>query len=108
MKADINREMELSELSKVKTEFEGAAREFQRDIETEVSAAERDLREVETDIDRQLRGDGGAGAPRPPPRPRRPSSRRPARRSPTAPAPASPQLELAIDEPPAERKPGAA
>ena len=68
VKSDINREMELSELSKVKTEFEGAAREFQRDIETEVSAAERDLREVETDIDRQLRGDGGAGATRPRPR----------------------------------------
>lgn len=107
VKTDINREMELSELSKVKTEFEGAARQFQRDIETNMSEAERDLREVETDIDRQLRGDGGAGAPVPGSSP--PDSAAPGPAQPDdAPAPASPQLELAIDEPPAERKPGAA
>jgi sec-independent protein translocase protein TatB len=101
VKSDVNREMELSELSKVKSEFEGAAREFQRDIETKVTDAEREIREVETDIDRQLRADGGAQgaepAPLPPPEP-----------APPEPAPASPQLELGIDEPPAERKPGAA
>ncbi len=109
VKTDINREMELSELSKVKTEFEGAAREFQRDIETGVSAAERDLRDVETDIDRQLRGDGGAGATVPAPESSPPGLPAPGPAQPEeAPAPASPQLELAIDEPPAERKPGAA
>jgi sec-independent protein translocase protein TatB len=104
VKTDINREMELSELSKVKSEFEGAAREFQRDIETKVQDAERDIREVETEIDRQLRpegespgtpaapsADGGAGSAAGP--------------QPAAPGP-SPQLELAIDEPDA-RKPGA-
>jgi hypothetical protein len=66
-----------------------------------VTDAEREIREVETDIDRQLRADGGAQgaepAPLPPPEP-----------APPEPAPASPQLELGIDEPPAERKPGAA
>ena len=101
VKSDINREMELSELSKVKTEFEGAAREFQRDIETKVTDAERELREVETDIDRQLRADGGAqagaAAPLPPPEAAQ-----------AEPAPASAQLELGIDEPPAGRRPGAA
>jgi len=96
VKSDVNREMELSELSKVKSEFEGAAREFQRDIETKVTDAERELREVETDIDRQLRADGGAqgGGTAPP------------EAAQAEPAPSSPQLELGIDEP-AERRPGA-
>jgi sec-independent protein translocase protein TatB len=97
VKSDINREMEVSELSKVRSEFEGAAREFQRDIEAKVHEAERDIREVETEIDRQLRapgGDGGAGPAAEP--------------APGQPAPASPQLELGIDEPEAPRRSGTA
>jgi len=102
VKADVNREMELSELSKVKSEFEGAAREFQRDIETKVTDAEREIREVESDIDRQLRPDAGATA----------TADAPAATVQEPPAP-SPQLELAIDEPAAvepakDHKPGAA
>jgi sec-independent protein translocase protein TatB len=102
VKSDINREMEISELSKVKTEFEGAAREFQRDIEAKVTEAERDIHAVESDIERQLRGDGGAGAP---------AAGEPAAGPPLqgeSGAPASPQLELGIDEPPAARRPGEA
>jgi len=102
VKSDINREMELSELSKVKTEFEGAAREFQRDIESKVHEAERDIREVESDIDRQMRGDSAAA---PAPAPDEPAT---AGAMPEAPAVASPQLELAIDEPAADRKSGQA
>ncbi|NJD88290.1 MAG: twin-arginine translocase subunit TatB [Betaproteobacteria bacterium] len=96
VKADVNREMELSELSKVKSEFEGAAREFQRDIETKVTDAEREIREVESDIDRQLRADAGATAQADDPA------------APVQEPAASPQLELAIDEPATDRKPGAA
>jgi sec-independent protein translocase protein TatB len=55
VKSDINREMELSELSKVKTEIETAARDFQRDVETKAHEADREIRGVEADIDRQLR-----------------------------------------------------
>ncbi len=103
VKSDINREMELSELSKVKSEFEGAAREFQRDIETKVNDAQRDIREVEAEIDRQLRpGDEPSGAPPAP-------STDGGAVAPPGPPPAvaaSPQLELVIDEP-AGRKPGA-
>ncbi len=98
VKSDINREMELSELSKVKSEFEGAARDFQRDIETKMHDAERDIREVETEIDRQLRNDGTAAdgaAPAPVAQPDVPSSPGPD----AIPAPASPLFELAIDEP---------
>ena len=93
VKADINREMELSELSKVKSEFEGAARDFQRDIESKVQEAERDIQEVESDIDRQLRNDGSATP-----------TQTPAPGGEPAATPPSPQLELAIDEPaPASR-----
>lgn len=107
VKSDINREMELSELSKVKTEFEGAAREFQRDIESKVHDAERDIREVEGEIDRQLRSDGGAASA-----PAHDALAEPGAAGPAgpleAPAPVSPQLELAIDEPAATPKSGAA
>ena len=106
VKADINREMEVSELSKVKSEFEGAAREFQRDIESKVHEAERDIREVETEIDRQLRKDGtaeGSATAAPAGQPDVPSSRVPE----PSPAPASAQLELAIDEPAAPPRTGA-
>jgi sec-independent protein translocase protein TatB len=107
VKSDINREMELSELSKVKTEFEGAAREFQRDIESKVHDAERDIREVEADIDRQLRTDDTGGAQPALPGPSAPAPVAPV--SPGAsPAHSSPQLELAIDEPAPPRQSGAA
>lgn len=107
VKTDINREMELSELSKVKSEFEGAAREFQRDIETKVSEAERDIRAVETDIERQLHGDAAAA---PAPAAAAPPEQAPAAALPdAAPQPqGSPQLELAIDEPRPGGGPGAA
>jgi sec-independent protein translocase protein TatB len=93
VKADINREMEMSELSKVKSEFEGAAREFQRDVEANVGDAQREIQSVETDIDRQLRARGAAEA----------GLVAQASASPNVapPAPPSPQLELPIDEPPA-------
>ena len=107
VKSDINREMELSELSKVKSEFEGAAREFQRDIESKVHEAESDIRAVESEIDRQLRNDGAAA-----PSAAETANPEPAAagiaEAPEAPAPASPQLELAIDEPATTPKSGPA
>jgi sec-independent protein translocase protein TatB len=90
VKADINREMEMSELSKVKTEFETAARDFQQDVESKVHETERELRDVEASIDRQL-ASSATTEPAPAPEPAA------AQASPAA-SP-SPQLELAIDEP---------
>ncbi|HRE13552.1 MAG TPA: hypothetical protein PLD37_05080, partial [Usitatibacteraceae bacterium] len=59
VKSDINREMEASELSKVKTEFESAAQTFRRDVETQARTAEDEIREVERQIDRELKtGEG--------------------------------------------------
>ena len=87
VKSDINREMELAELGKVKTEFESAARSFQSDIETKVSEAARDIRAAQDSIDAELAGKAGY-TPETPAAPETP--------------PASPQLELGI-EPPAAR-----
>jgi len=90
VKSDINREMEASELSKVKTEFESAARGFQQDIETEARKTEEEIRQVERDIERQLNPAEPAGAAAVPEAPATTAAE---------PAPSSPQLELAIGEP---------
>jgi len=92
VKTDINREMELAELGKVKSEFESAARSFQGDIESSAAQAEREIREVQSDIDRQLAADPPPAAPEEPAPPAAPAEPEP---------PASPQLELGIGEPPA-------
>jgi sec-independent protein translocase protein TatB len=80
VKSDISREMELAELGKVKSEFESAARSFQADVESSAAQAERELRDVQSAIDRDLVGEP------PPPQPE------------PAPPPASPQLELGIED----------
>ena len=77
VKSDINREMELAELGKVKTEFESAARSFQSDIETQAAATERELRDATQEIERSVST--------------QPDS--------------SPQLELGIEEPARPRDP---
>jgi sec-independent protein translocase protein TatB len=97
VKSDINREMDMSELSKVKTEFETAARDFQRDVELKVHEAESGIREVESDIDRQLRP--AEALPVAPGDAAQPAQPLPEPLPPPAMAPPSAQLELAIDEP---------
>ena len=82
VKSDINREMELAELGKVKTEFESAARSFQADIESQASAVEREMHDLHQSIEK----------PAEPSAPAAPES--------ASEAPAkSAQLELGIDEP---------
>jgi sec-independent protein translocase protein TatB len=54
VKADINREMDLAELNKVKGEFEGAARSFRSEVESKAAETERELREAGEKIDREL------------------------------------------------------
>ena len=85
VKSDINREMELAELGKVKSDFESAARSFQSEMESKASEAEREIREVQEQIDREL-ADKSAAAEPPPEGP-----------------PPSPQLELGIEPPPAPK-----
>jgi sec-independent protein translocase protein TatB len=102
VKSDINREMEASELSKVKTEFESAARGFQQDVESQARKTEDEIRQVERDIERQVNPAEPAGAA--------PAAEAaPSPLSAPEPAAASPQLELGIGEPapPAAKAPAA-
>jgi sec-independent protein translocase protein TatB len=86
VKSDINREMEMADLGKVKSEFESAARSFKSDIEAQAAETERELRDAQASIEREL-GETSRDV----------SSEAAA----TAPEPAapSPQLELGIEEP---------
>ena len=83
VKSDINREMELAELGKVKTEFESAARSFQSDIESKAAETERELRDATQEIERSV-----STQPESTPQPE-----------------SSPQLELGIEEPARSRDP---
>ena len=89
VKADINREMEMAELGKVKQEFESAARSFQSEVETKAADVEREIRDAQAEIDRDLAATaaGTTALAEPPAAIDTP--------------PASPQLELGIEEPPA-------
>lgn len=84
VKSDINREMEMAELGKVKSEFENAARSFKTDIESKAADAEREIREAQAVIERDLATKSEPA----------PSSEA---------APPSPQLELGIDPAPPDK-----
>jgi sec-independent protein translocase protein TatB len=88
VKSDINREMDLAELGKVKTEFENAARSFQSDVQSQASQVEREMSEAKASIERTL-----DAAPETPAQPAE-------LQEPPAAAEISPQLELGIEEPP--------
>ena len=73
VKTDINREMEMADLGKVKTEFESAARSFESDFKSQAADVEREVRDAQSAIEQSL----------------------------DAAKPSSPQMELGISEPPA-------
>ena len=87
VKADINREMDLAELGKVKTEFENAARSFQNEVQSKAGEVEREMSEAKASIERTLDA-APPDAPAPDPAPPE-----------ALPHEASPQLELGIEEP---------
>jgi sec-independent protein translocase protein TatB len=113
VKSDINREMDLAEINRVKNEFEGAARSFRDDVNSTMAKTESEIRDVQASIDRELKAsatdsilppaDAAADTP---------ASADSATAFPRGlieepPEPASPQMELGIEEtdPPArERK----
>jgi sec-independent protein translocase protein TatB len=108
VKSDINREMDLSEINRVKSEFEGAARSFKQDIETTASKTEQELREAQSSIESQLKSSSTdsvmeplstpPGAEPDPAFESSPTSAFESLPEPPAPAP-SPQMELGIEEP---------
>jgi sec-independent protein translocase protein TatB len=97
VKADINREMDLAELGKVKTEFESAARSFQSGVESQAGEVEREMREAQGSIERTLE----AQTDRPT------AGVTPASTGSPSASEDSPQLELGIEEPPARGTPRA-
>lgn len=107
VKADINREIEASELNKVKTELEQAAQSVKTEVEANAQQVERGLREAEQQIESNLQANTATDASTAPPSGGAASSA-PA----VADAPPADQLELAIDSPatpprPAVRRPPA-
>ena len=76
VKSDINREMDMADLGKVKTEFESAARSFQSDFKSQAADVEREVRDAQSAIEKSL---DDAQQPVTPPE--------------------SPQMELGIEEP---------
>lgn len=83
VKSDINREMEAAELGKVKSEFENAARSFQSDVESTAAQTEREIRDAQSQIERDLAVKSEAAPPT------------------TDAPPPSPQMELGIEASPA-------
>jgi sec-independent protein translocase protein TatB len=99
VKTDINREMDLAELNRVKNEFEASARSFQQDVESTAAKTESEIRDAQSQIDKEFRSsatDSVVPADDPTVFPKALIEEPPA---PTAEAQAaSPQLELGIDE----------
>jgi sec-independent protein translocase protein TatB len=54
VKSDINREMEMADLGKVKTEFESAARSFESEFKSQAADVEREVRDAQTAIEASL------------------------------------------------------
>jgi sec-independent protein translocase protein TatB len=106
VKSDISREMEMAELGKVKSEFENAARSFKTDIESQGAEVEREIREAQATIERDLDAAKPASATLEPEfTPPSASHAAPeSTLSPEASVP-SPQLELGIDDPAAPADP---
>lgn len=107
VKSDINREMDLAEINRVKSEFEGAARSFRDDIEATAAKTESEIRDVQASIDRELKG-SATDSILPPEAPAADAGTQfPKGLIEEPPAPPSPQMELGIedtDTPARERK----
>jgi sec-independent protein translocase protein TatB len=106
VKSDINREVDLSELQRVKAEVENTAYNIKSGIESEVREAEKAMQSVEADIERQLGGQQLGPATSDPGLGPAGEEPQPSADAPKAPATASPQLELGIDEPVPAEAPG--
>ena len=110
VKSDINREVDLAEFKRMKTEVENAAQSLKSGIESEAREAEKAIQSVEADIERQLASNEGPATSDPGVAPPAPVAGD-AIAAPPASAGASPQLELSIEEPasaaPVRRETGA-
>ncbi len=99
VKADISREMDAAELGKVKTEFENAARSFKSDVESRATDMEREMREAQDSIERELATKSEAGSQSSPDAASQPAPDAALASEPPEPAAESPQMELGIEPP---------
>jgi sec-independent protein translocase protein TatB len=93
VKADIGREIEMSDLKQAKTEFEDAARSFKAEVEAKGAEVEREIRDAQSQIERDLASKAAVAAETPP---AGAELGPPAAQPPVEP---SPQLELDMGEP---------
>jgi sec-independent protein translocase protein TatB len=62
VKADINREMELDELRRLRQEVQGAAQELRQSVTSVASEVQGSMRSVEQQLNDAARGSGGTDA----------------------------------------------
>jgi sec-independent protein translocase protein TatB len=105
VKSDIGREMEMADLDKMKTEFQDAARSFKTSVESKGAEVEREIRDAQAAIERDLDAQKPPAPTLEPDMAFTPPSHEPAADA-ALPAPSasdtppSPQLELGIEPPP--------
>lgn len=99
VKADIGREIEMSDLKEAKSEFESAARSFKAEVEAKGAEVEREIRDAQAQIERDLavksESDMDSGS----------AVQALAAPAPEPPAEPSPQMELDIGEPRPPQRP---
>jgi len=96
VKGDIHRELEASELSKVKSEFESAARSFEAGVQAKALEVERGIRDAQGEVERDLAGKAEAATAAAAPAN---DSDAQAASSPAELPPPSPQMELGLADP---------
>jgi sec-independent protein translocase protein TatB len=93
VKADVGREIEMSDLKEAKAEFENAARSFKAEVEAKGAEVEREIRDAQSQIERDLAVKSEVAAADAPALAQPPLDAEAAFQEP----PPSPQLELDID-----------
>ena len=103
VKSDIGREIEMSDLKQAKQEFESAARTFKAEVEAKGAEVEREIRDAQGQIERDLaaKGDAAAGTATA----ATPEAQLPGPAPAEPPLEPSPQLELDMGEPTPPPKP---
>ena len=104
VKADIGREIEMSDLKQAKSEFESAARSFKAEVEAKGAEVEREIRDAQAQIERDLEAKAEVAALEGAPPAALPAAS-PEVDPALEPAAASPQLELDMGEPKPPVKP---
>lgn len=108
VKADVNREIELDELRKLKSTMQDAARSFEQSVTSQVNFIESEVKEAGADVQKQVESAMAplGGIQLMPEQKTGDAAGAPAGRTeePTAPSPEQPQLDLALEQKSADGK----